>query len=120
MQARNLLPKRKASKLEENIVRAISNNGETRDWDKYGATTNIVVLQYDPNDVRRSRPEIGRIDNGFGRFRVINHIEIPKSDMQYDIAVQTIIGLDDRYQPFAIYADKGAGKLQIDKILFSR
>ena len=34
--------------------------------------------------------------------------------MQYDIAVQTIIGLDDRYQPFAIYADKGAGEYQLE------
>lgn len=34
--------------------------------------------------------------------------------MQYDIAVQTIIGLDDRYSPFAIYADKGAGEYQLE------
>lgn len=39
--------------------------------------------------------------------------------MQYDIAVQTIIGLDDRYKPFAIYADKGAGELQIDIFITS-
>lgn len=83
------------------------------DWDKFGATTNIVVVQYDPNDVRRSRPEIGKIDNGFGRFKVINHIEIPKSDMQYDIAVRTIMQLDKRYDPFAIRVDRGAGKHQL-------
>lgn len=77
---------------------------------KYGATTNIVVVQYDPNDVRRARPEIGKIDNGFGRFKVINHIEIPKSDMQYDIAVQTVKRLDKKYDPFAIRVDRGAGK----------
>lgn len=114
MQARNLLPKRKASKLEENIVRAISNNGETRDWDKFGATTNIVVLRYDAFDERRPRPEMGQEDNGFGRFKVINRIEIPKSDMQYDLAVRTIMDLDDKYNPFAIYADKGAGEYQIE------
>ena len=81
------------------------------DWDKYGDTTNIVVVQYDPNDIRRSRPEINRVDNGFGRFRVINHIKIPKSEMQYDVAVRTIIDLDKRYNPFAIRADRGAGNV---------
>ena len=84
------------------------------DWDKYGATTNIVVVQYDPNDVRRARPEIGKIDNGFGRFKIINHIEIPKSDMQYDIAVQTIKRLDKKYDPFAIRVDRGAGEYQTE------
>lgn len=77
---------------------------------KFGATTNIVVLQHDSTDARRSRPEIGQVDNGFGRFKVLNHIEIPKSDMQYDVAVQTVIELDRRYKPFAIYPDRGAGK----------
>ncbi|TFI12365.1 hypothetical protein E4P35_12110 [Thiopseudomonas sp. 4R-3cl] len=86
------------------------------DWDKHGATTNIVVVQYDPNDIRRSRPEIGLIDNGFGRFKIINHIEIPKSDMQYDIAVRTVIDLDRRYNPFAIRPDRGAGEYQIEML----
>lgn len=102
--------------MEENIVRAISNNGETRDWDKYGATTNIVVVQYDPNDIRRARPETGQIDNGFGRFKVLNHIEIPKSDMQYDIAVQTVQELDKKYDPFAIRVDRGAGEFQLEML----
>lgn len=84
------------------------------DWDKFGATTNIVVLKYDAYDQRRSRPEIGEIDNGFGRFKVINRIEIPKSDMQYDVAVRTIMKLDQAYRPFAIYADRGAGEYQLE------
>lgn len=75
-----------------------------------------MVVQYDPNDIRRSRPEIGKIDNGFGRFRVINHIEMPKSDMQYDIAVRTIIQLDKRYNPFAIRVDKGQGEYQTEML----
>lgn len=44
---------------------------------------------------------------------------MPKSDMQYDMAVKTIIDLNRRYQPFAIYADKGAGELQIDIFIIS-
>lgn len=38
--------------------------------------------------------------------------------MQYDVAVQTVIDLNERYKPFAIYADKGAGEVQVDKPLF--
>lgn len=77
-------------------------------------------MQYDPYDQRRPRPEMGEEDPGFGRFKVINHIEIPKSDMHYDLAVKTVIELDKKYNPFAIYPDKGAGKLQIDKLHSSR
>ena len=58
------------------------------DWDKYGATTNIVVVEYDPLEVRRPRPELGQMENsGHGRFKVVNRIEFPKSDMHYDVAV---------------------------------
>lgn len=84
------------------------------DWDKFGASTNVVVVQYDPFDKRRERPEMGGEETGMGRFKVINHIEIPKSDMHYDLAVQTIKELDKKYHPFAIYADKGAGEYQIE------
>lgn len=36
--------------------------------------------------------------------------------MQYDVAVQTVIDLNERYKPFAIYADKGAGEYQIEML----
>lgn len=80
------------------------------DFDKSGAETNIVVLQYDPYDERRPRPELGETDPGFGRFKVINHIKVPKSDMHYDLAVKMIVELDEKYDPFAIYPDRGAGE----------
>ena len=90
------------------------------DFDKYGSQTNIVVLQFDPFDQQRARPELGIMDPEFGRFKVINHIEIPKSEMHYDLAVQTVIELDKKYHPFAIYPDKGAGKLLIDSLFSFR
>ena len=80
------------------------------DFDKYGSQSNVVVLQYDSMDERRPRPEMGELDPGFGRFKVINHIEIPKSDMHYDLTVKTVMELDKLYKPFAIYPDKGAGE----------
>ena len=73
-------------------------------------------MQYDPFDQRRARPELGITEPDFGRFKVINHIEIPKSEMHYDLAVQTVIELDKRYNPFAIYPDKGAGEYQLEML----
>ncbi|MFS1019749.1 MULTISPECIES: hypothetical protein [Enterococcus] len=84
------------------------------DWDKYGAATNIVVVEYDPYDKRRPRPEMGEIDNGFGRFKVINRLEVSKGEMHYDKAVKLIQALDEQYRPFAIYCDRGAGEYQIE------
>lgn len=86
------------------------------DWDKFGSQTNIVVLQYDPFDQRRLRPEMGETEPKFGRFKVINHIEVPKSDMHYDMAVKMIVELDAIYHPFAIYPDRGAGEYQIEML----
>ena len=84
------------------------------DWDKAGAATQIVVTQYNPFDMRRPRPELGETEPRFGRFQVINRVEIPKGEFTYDIAVKKIIELDAIYNPFGIYADAGAGEYQIE------
>ena len=87
------------------------------DWDKYGAATQIVVTQWNPNVLRRPRPEVdgpGVVKTG--RFQVINRIEIPASEYTYDHAVNKIIELDAIFQPFAIYADRGAGEYQIEML----
>ena len=86
------------------------------DFDKFGAQSNIVVLQYDPYDRQRARPELGITEPDFGRFKVINHIEVPKSDMHYDLTVKMVQELDEKYKPFAIYPDKGSGEYQIEML----
>lgn len=86
------------------------------DWDKYGAATQIVVVQWNPYDLRRPRPEFGEISPEMGRFQVINRVEIPKGDFTYDNAVKKIIELDKTYNPFAIYPDRGAGEYQIEML----
>jgi len=48
----------------------------------------------------------------FGRFKVINRVEIPRGEYTYDIAVKKLQELDRLYNPFAIYVDKGAGDYQ--------
>lgn len=55
-------------------------------------------------------------NSGFGRFKTINRIEFPKSDMHYDVAVNKIKELNELYQPFAIYCDRGAGEYQIEML----
>lgn len=61
---------------------------------------------------RRPRPELGEDTPGFGRFQVINRVEIPAGEFTYDLAVKKIIELDDIYRPFGIFADAGHGRLQ--------
>lgn len=71
---------------------------------KFGAATQIVVTQFDPNEKH------ARGGNGKGRLKVINRVEIPASERTYDLAVQRVIQLHDQYRPTHIYADRGAGE----------
>lgn len=84
------------------------------DWDKYGTATQIVVTQYNAWEPRRMRPELGQTEQTFGRFQVINRIEIAKGEFTYDNAVKKIIELNEIYSPFAIYVDRGAGEYQLE------
>jgi hypothetical protein len=83
------------------------------DWDKFGAATQIVVVQWDPSDVKRTKDNLLE---GNGRFRVIKRVEIPKSARTYDIAVEKVCELDRIYQPAFIYPDRGAGEYQIEML----
>lgn len=85
------------------------------DWDKSGAATQIIVTKWDRLDERRKDEEDEIMDDvlpDYGRFRVINRIEIPRGEYTYDIAVKKLQELDRLYNPFAIYVDKGAGDYQ--------
>ena len=87
------------------------------DWDKFGAATQIVVTQWNPHLARRERPDIdGPGVKKYGRFQVINRIEIPKGEFTYDEAVRRLIDLDGIYKPFAIYVDRGSGEYQVEML----
>lgn len=108
-----------ASSIGYNYTTSPPHNGPIAigiDWDKSGAATQIIVTQYNPYEMRRPRPELGEAEPSFGRFHVINRIEIPKGEFTYDIAVKKIVELDSIYDPFAIYADAGAGEYQIEML----
>ena len=71
------------------------------DWDKYGASSSIIILDYVPR---------------FGRFMVVRRIEVPKAEYSFDKAVNMIIDLNRIYKPSYIYADRGSGEYQIEML----
>lgn len=71
------------------------------DWDKVQAGSSIVILDYDVNT---------------DKFVVILRLEVPRSEYSYDVAVKTIIQLNDKYNPTWIFADKGSGEAQIEQL----
>jgi len=76
------------------------------DWDKYGAGTNIVVVEAcnDSYEDERFR----------GRTRVCYREEIPRSEYTLTKAVDRIIELNKIFQPKHIYVDRGFGEVQVE------
>lgn len=71
------------------------------DWDKYQASSSILILDFDIN--RR-------------KFKVIKRIEVPRGEYSYDNAVNTIVELNEQYNPSWIYCDRGSGEYQIERL----
>lgn len=71
------------------------------DWDKFGAASSIIILDYDVI---------------YQKFRVIKRVELPRSEYSYDNAVNTIIKLNEIYRPAFIYCDAGSGEYQIERL----
>lgn len=69
------------------------------DWDKYGAPTQIVVLE-----------EYADI------YRVACRVQIEKSQFTYTNAVNKLIELNEIWNPEYIYIDSGAGEFQIETL----
>lgn len=64
------------------------------DWDKYGASSSLLVLEYDM-----------RLE----KFKILKRYEMPRAEYSYDNAVNKIIEFNDIYNPSWIYCDRGAG-----------
>ena len=71
------------------------------DWDKYGASSSILILDFDPF---------------LRKFKVMKRVEVPKAEYSYDAAVNLIVELNDIYTPSWIYADRGSGEYQIERL----
>ena len=66
-----------------------------RNTPKYGANSSIIITDY---DVIRQK------------FKVIKRVEVPRSEYSYDAAVNTIVELNDIYNPSWIFCDRGSGE----------
>lgn len=71
------------------------------DWDKYGASSSILVLEFDLK---------------LNKFKVLKRAELPRSEYSYDNAVNWILALNEIYNPSWIYCDAGAGEYQIERL----
>lgn len=71
------------------------------DWDKYGASSSILILDYDLK---------------LRKFRVFKRVEVPRAEYSYDNAVNMIVQLNALYNPSWIYCDAGAGEYQIERL----
>ena len=76
------------------------------DWDKYGAGTNIVVLE-----VCSDNYEDERFKN---KARVVYREEISKSEYTLTNGVSRIVQLNEIFQPKHIYVDRGYGEVQVE------
>lgn len=71
------------------------------DWDKYGASSSLLVLEF---------------DTILNKFKVLKRYEMPKAEYSYDNAVNKIIELNEIYNPSWIYCDRGSGEYQIERL----
>ena len=71
------------------------------DWDKFGASSSIIILDYDVI---------------MKKFKVIKRVEVPRGEYSYDNAINTIVELNDIYNPSFIFCDAGAGEYQIERL----
>lgn len=71
------------------------------DFDKYGASSSILILDYDVK---------------MKKFMVMKRIEVPRSEYSYDATVNLIVKLNTIYNPSWIYCDSGSGEYQIERL----
>lgn len=76
------------------------------DWDKYGAGTNIVVLEICSDNYEDERFR--------GKVRLCYREEIDKSEYTLTKAVDRIIELNQTFNPKHIYVDRGYGEVQVE------
>ncbi len=76
------------------------------DWDKYGAGTNIVVMEV----CDKHHPDL-RFQN---KIRMAYREEVAKDEYTLTTAVDRIIDLNKAFDPKHIYVDRGYGEVQVE------
>ena len=86
----------KANKPPKNIFRTMG-----VDFDKYQASSSILILDY---DIRTKKTKV------FKRY------EMPRAEYSYDNAFNSIVELNEIYEPSWIYCDRGSGEYIIERL----
>ena len=76
------------------------------DWDKYGAGTNIVVVEACADNYEEARFR--------NKTRVAYREEIARSEYTLTMAVDRIVELNAIFNPRHIYVDRGFGEVQVE------
>jgi replicative DNA helicase len=76
------------------------------DWDKYGAGTNIVVLEACSDSYEEERFR--------NKVKICYREEIPRSEYTLTKAVSRIVELNNIFKPKHIYVDRGYGEVQVE------
>lgn len=76
------------------------------DWDKYGAGSNIVVLEVCDDNYSDERAR--------GRIRLAYREEVKRDEYTLTKAVQRVITLNEVFNPRHIYVDRGYGEVQVE------
>jgi len=76
------------------------------DWDKYGAGTNILVLEVCNENYEEERFR--------DKVRVVYREEIPKSEFTLTKGVNRVVELNQIFEPKHIYVDRGFGEVQVE------
>ena len=71
------------------------------DFDKYQASSSIIVLSYNMK---------------FKQFMILKRYELPRAEYSYDAAVNAIIEVNKIYNPAWIYCDRGSGEYCIERL----
>ena len=93
-------------KYEPQIISARSFFTIGVDWDKYGAGTNILVLEVCNDNYEDEKLA--------GKARVCYREEIPKSEFTLTKGVNRVVELNEIFQPKHIYVDRGFGEVQVE------
>lgn len=93
-------------KYEPSIISARSFYTIGVDWDKYGAGTNIVVLEICDNNYEEERFR--------GKIKLCYREEIDRSEYTLTRAVDRIVDLNAIFNPKFIYVDRGYGEVQVE------
>jgi replicative DNA helicase len=88
------------------------------DWDKYGAGTQILIIEALRTSQNRRDPNIYKqgMDANFDYIKVISRREIPKSKFTLSVAVNSLIEINREFSPDYYYLDAGYGEHQIEAL----